>query len=145
MRESVRASVGPFTPSNMNISATSRPIGKKFYLKQNWGGGKASVGFDPDRIRILVSMATDSSHSYNGKNDVITFSRMLLIGSFLYLQVIMTCMRAWMSSKFDRFRPPTTELAALERMKKSHRLIMGKTMSSHLLRYFYLDPFHICR
>ena len=27
------------------------------------GWGKASVGFDPDRIRTLVSMATDSSHS----------------------------------------------------------------------------------
>ena len=26
------------------------------------GGGKASVGFDPDRIRTLVFMATDSSH-----------------------------------------------------------------------------------
>ena len=37
----------------------------------------------------------------------------------------MTCMRAWMSLKFDRIRPRTTELAALERMKKkSHRLIM---------------------
>ena len=34
----------------------------KFYLKHYWGGGKASVGFDPDRIRTLVSMATDSSH-----------------------------------------------------------------------------------
>ena len=31
----------------------------------------------------------------------------------------MTCMRAWMSSKFGRFRPWTTELAALERMKKN--------------------------
>ena len=38
----------------------------------------------------------------------------------------MTCMRAWMSSKFGRIRPRTMELAALERMKKSHRLIMGK-------------------
>ena len=46
----------------MNISATSRPIEMKFYLKHNWGGGKASVGFDPDRIRTLVSMAIDSSH-----------------------------------------------------------------------------------
>ena len=46
----------------MNISATSRPIGMKFYLKYHWGGGKASVGFDLDRIRTLVSMATDSSH-----------------------------------------------------------------------------------
>ena len=46
----------------MNISAISWPIGMKFYLKHHWGGGKASVGFDPDRIRTLVSMATDSSH-----------------------------------------------------------------------------------
>ena len=46
----------------MNISATSRPIEMKFYLKHHWGGGKPSVGFDPDRIRTLVSMATDSSH-----------------------------------------------------------------------------------
>ena len=34
----------------------------KFYLKRHWGGGKASVGFDPVLIRTLVSMATDSSH-----------------------------------------------------------------------------------
>ena len=46
----------------MNISATSWPIGMKFYLKHHSGGGKASVGFDPDRIRTLVTMATDSSH-----------------------------------------------------------------------------------
>ena len=36
----------------------------------------------------------------------------------------------------DEIGPRTAELAALERMKKSHRLIMGKTMSSHFLRYF---------
>ena len=59
---SVRASVRPLTLSNINISATSWQIGMKFYLKHHWGGGKASVGFDPDRIRTLVSMATDSSH-----------------------------------------------------------------------------------
>ena len=59
---SVRALVCTSTFSNMNISETSRPIAIKFYLKHHWGGGKASVGFDPDRIRTLVSMATDSSH-----------------------------------------------------------------------------------
>ena len=37
-------------------------IGMKFYLKHHWGGGKASVGFDADRITTQVSMATDSSH-----------------------------------------------------------------------------------
>ena len=62
MRLCVRPSVRPFTLSNMNISATSWPIGMKFYLKHHWGGGKASVGFDPDRIKTLVSMATDRSH-----------------------------------------------------------------------------------
>ena len=58
----VRLSVRPFTLSNINISATSWPIGMKFYLKHHWGGGKASICFDPDWIRSLVSMATDSSH-----------------------------------------------------------------------------------
>ena len=103
----------------MNISATSWPIGMKFYLKHHWFGGKASISFDPDRVRTLVSMATDSSHRViMGKNGVITFSQMLLIGSFSYLQVTMTCMRARMSSKFGRIGPRTPEVAALERMKK---------------------------
>ena len=62
VRPSVRPCVRPFTLSNRNISATSWPIGMKFYLKHHWGGGKASVRFDPDLIRTLVSMATDSSH-----------------------------------------------------------------------------------
>ena len=57
-RPSVRAS----TLSNMNISATSKPIATKFYPKHHWGGGKAASGFWPDRIGTLVSMATDSSH-----------------------------------------------------------------------------------
>ena len=44
------------------ISATSGRIVTKFYLKHHWDGGKAAIGFRPDRIRTLVSMATDSSH-----------------------------------------------------------------------------------
>ena len=31
-----------------------------------------------------------------------------------------------MSSKFSQIRPPTAELAALERLKNPNRLIMGK-------------------
>ena len=61
-RRCVGALVGASTFSNMNISETSRPIAIKFYLKQHWGGGKAALGFWPDRIGTLVSMATDSSH-----------------------------------------------------------------------------------
>ena len=58
----MRVCVRPLTLLNMNISATSWPIRMKFYLKHHWVGEKASVGFDLDRIRTLVSMATDSSH-----------------------------------------------------------------------------------
>ena len=37
-------------------------VANKFYLKHHWGGGKAALGFWPDRIGTLVSMATDSSN-----------------------------------------------------------------------------------
>ena len=41
---------------------TNWPIATKFYLKHHLGGGKAALGFGPDRIGTLVSMAIDSSH-----------------------------------------------------------------------------------
>ena len=60
---SVCPCVGVFTLSNMNISETSGMIAIKFYLKHHIGGeGKTALGFGPDRIRTLVSMAIDSSH-----------------------------------------------------------------------------------
>ena len=46
----------------MNISATSGLITMKFYQKHHLDGGKAALGSGPDRIRTLVSMATDSSN-----------------------------------------------------------------------------------
>ena len=61
-RMSVCLSVCLWTFLNSNISATSGPIITKFYLNHHWGGGKAALGFGPDRIGTLVSMATDSSH-----------------------------------------------------------------------------------
>ena len=50
---SVCASMCVFTLSNMNISATIRPIATKFYLNHHWGGGKAALGFGLDRIGTL--------------------------------------------------------------------------------------------
>ena len=96
------------TISNMNISATSGPIATKFYLKHHWVGGKATLGFGPDWIRTLVSMATESSHRVIMEKTV----------SFSYLQAMMTCMRARTSSNFRLIGSPTVELAALERLKK---------------------------
>ena len=56
------ASVRLFTLLDINISETSGRIEIKFYPKHHWCGGKAALGFWPDRIGTLVSMATDSSH-----------------------------------------------------------------------------------
>ena len=57
-RPSVRVSVHTFK----HIFKTSGPNATKFYLKHHWGEVKAAFGFCQDRIRTLVSMATDSSH-----------------------------------------------------------------------------------
>ena len=55
----------------------------KFYLKHHWGGGKASVGFDLDLIRNLVSMATLSPHRVTVGKKASSNSQMFLIGTFL--------------------------------------------------------------
>ena len=46
----------------MNISKSNGAIATKFYLKHHWGGRLAALDFGPDRIKNLVSMATESSH-----------------------------------------------------------------------------------
>ena len=62
--------------------------------------------------------------AYNGENDVSTFSRLFLIRSILYLQVMRACIK--LNLNFGQIGPLITKLAALERLKISHRLIMGK-------------------
>ena len=63
-------------------------------------------------------------YTYNGKNEVITFSRLFLIGSFSYLQVMRTYIKAYMSLNFGQIPSLTTELAALERLKnRCHHVI----------------------
>ena len=79
-----------------------------------------------------------SPYAYNGKNYVFTFSWLFLIGSFLYLQVMITYMRAWMGSvKFDQIQPLVSMVTA--------RAMMGKTVSPLFLGCFSSDPFHTCR
>ena len=70
-----------------------------------------------------------SPYTYNGKNDVATFSRLFLIGSISYLQVTMTYMRAWMSLKFGQIR--------LLISMATHRVIMEKTVLPLFLGCFY--------
>ena len=110
----------------MYISATKRPIATKFYIVKHYlGGGKAALGFGPDRIRTLVSMAY---RGYNGENLETTLVPSFSIGSSYFWQVIGTTTTSPMSSKFGQIGPRTAELAPVERLEKNHRLIMGKIL-----------------
>ena len=109
-RPSIRLCVCVFTLSNNNISETNGSIANKFYLKHHSVGGKAALGFGPDRIRTLFSMATKSSHMVTKeKNGVSTFSRLIFFQSFLYLQIMKTCIRVETSSNLGPLGPPTAE------------------------------------
>ena len=78
-----------------------------------------------------------SPKAYNGKNYVSTFSWLFLSGSFSYLQVMITYMRAWMSSKFAQIQPLVSMV--------TDRVMMGKMGSQLFLGCFSSDPFHTCR
>ena len=71
--------------------------------------------------------------TYNGENNVSTFSRLFVIWYFLYLQVTRTCIKSRTSSNFCQFGPLTTELYAFER---SYWLWMGKMVSPSFLSYY---------
>ena len=70
-----------------------------------WGRLDQNSGFHGNRKPPLT---------YNGENDVSTFSWLFLIRSFLYLQVTRTCIKSWMNSNFGQIGPLTTELATFE-------------------------------
>ena len=72
-----------------------------------------------------------------GGNDVSTFSRLFLIGSFSYLQVMKIYMSAWMNLKFGQIQPQVSMV--------TDRVMMGKTVSPLFLGCFSSDPFHTCR
>ena len=105
----------------------------------------------------LRSRTTELAALECWKIDVATFSRLLFIQSFLYLQETLTCRRARRTSKSGQIWPQAAELAALGIWKNFHRLIMGKIVElwkcfaqsqSHLqhtwempgLNYLQLEP-----
>ena len=73
-----------------------------------WGSLDHNSGFHGNRKPPLT---------YNGENDVSTFSWLFFIRSFLYLLVTRTCIKSRTSSNFGQFGPQTMELAALEHLK----------------------------
>ena len=74
--------------------------------------------------RVICPLASEKS-MYNVVN---TLAPSFLIGSSLFLQVRRTIIISRTSSNFSQIRPRTAELAALERLKNSHRLIMGEIL-----------------
>ena len=84
------------------------------------GRGKGS-----DSIRFFGRLDQNSGFhgnrkpllTYNGENDVSTFSWVFLIRSIQYLQVMRTCIKSRTSSNFDQIGQLTMELAALEYLK----------------------------
>ena len=95
-----------------------RPVG------QSWSNFICSITGDGERFwgRLDQNSGVHSNQkpplTYNGENGVSTFSLLLLIRSFLYLQVMRTFIKSQMSSNFGQIGPLTTELAALEHLKK---------------------------
>ena len=88
------------------LCVTSLGVGKGCIMF--WGRLDQNSGAHGNRKPPLTS---------NGENGVSTFSRLLLIRCFLYLQVTRTCIKSRTSSNFGQVGPLTTELAALERLK----------------------------
>ena len=70
-----------------------------------WGRFDQNSGFHGNR---------KPPFTYNGDNDVSTFSRLFLIRSFLFLLVTRTCIKSRTSSNFSQSGSLTRELAALE-------------------------------
>ena len=85
----------------------------------------ASLGLGKGRIMFWGRLDQNSGvHgnrkpplTYNGKNGDSTFSRLLLIRSFLYLGVTRTCIKSRTSPNFGQLGPLTTELTVLECLK----------------------------
>ena len=57
-----------------------------------------------------------------------TIAPSFLMGTSSYLHVTRTTIISRTSSNLGQIRPRTAELAALERLEKSHRLIMGEIL-----------------
>ena len=64
-------------------------------------------------------------------NVVSTLAPSFFIGSSLFLQVSRTVIKAWMGLKFSKIGPGSTELAALERLKKFSVVLQWEKCCEH--------------
>ena len=95
-----------------------KPVG------QSWSNLMCSITGGEERLHIMFWGRLDQNSGVhgnrkppltnNGENSVSTFSRLLLIRSFLYLQGTRTCIKSRTSLNFGQIGLLTMELAALE-------------------------------
>ena len=97
-----------------------RPVG------QYWSNSMSSINGGGERCIMFWGRLDQNSGfrgsrkpklTYNGENGVSTFSWLLLIRCYLYLQVTRTCIKSRTSSNLRQIGPLTTELAAFELLK----------------------------
>ena len=90
-----------------------RPVG------QSWSNFMCSITGGGERLHKILGRLHQNSGVHgnrnppftcNGENGVFSFSRLLLIWSFLYLQVTRTCIKSQTSLNFGQVGPLTTEL-----------------------------------
>ena len=67
-------------------------------------------------------------------NVVTTLAPSFLIGSSSFLQVMRTCIKAWMSSNLGQMPPLTMELAPLERLKNQCLHCFSVAIDPNLLK-----------
>ena len=118
----IHVSLKPVGQSWSNLCVASLGWGKSCI--RFWGRLDQNSGFHGNRNPPLT---------YNGENNVSSFSRLFVIWYFLYLQVTRTRIKSRTSLNFCQIGPLTTELYALER---SHWLWMGKMVSPSFLSYY---------
>ena len=96
-----------------------------FEFRPDWTTEAAELDA-PERLK-------NSPKAYNGRNNVSTFSRLFLIRSFSYLQVMIRYMEAWMSLKFGQIRPLVSMV--------TDRVMMEKTVLPLLWAVFFILSF----
>ena len=95
-------------------------------MYHQWDGERLLLGFGANSIKTVVAMAQKAPIDLNGKNDVSTHTFSVLILSSTNLQVNRTGIKSRTRSNFGQIESLPSELSALERLKNSLIVIMGK-------------------
>ena len=121
----------PWTYNGENLVSTLAPsflIGSSSFLQATRTTIKAWMSSNLGRIPPLTSELVALERLKISYNLVSSLAPSFLIRSSSYSQVTRTSIISRTSLNFSQIRPRTAELAALERLKNSHRLIMGKIL-----------------